>query len=175
MGSVKRKRATRFRGALLDSLGRKRTRNSIFVFVVLLLAALPSRSIGIERERIDNPSRWSTARSPADGAARDDSKAVAKLIRDINAAVREDKRRMLSIIVINTNVAATTLEQQKARTGLSFGDLYVAHALTLATRKKFDTIVALKTGGQSWSQIARSYKVSLRGSTELLKEMMKNS
>lgn len=106
-------------------------------------------------------------------AAADDSKAIAKLIRDINAAAREDKRRMLSIIVINTNVAATTLEQQKARTGLSLGDLYVAHALSLATRKKFDTIVALKTGGRSWSQIARTHNVSLKGSTALLNEMMK--
>ena len=95
------------------------------------------------------------------------------MIRDINAAAQEDKRRMLSIIVINTNVAATTLEQQKARTGLSFGDLYVAHSLALATRKKFDTIVALKAGGQSWAQIARAHKVSLKGSTGLLREMMK--
>lgn len=145
------------------------------MFSALLLAALPVGSSAIERDRIDNPANWSTGKSPAGAAARDDSKAVAKLIRDINAAVREDKRRMLSIIVINTNVAATTLEQQKARTGLSFGDLYVAHALSLATRKKFDSIVALKTGGQSWAQIARAHKVSLKGSTELLKEMMKNS
>lgn len=152
-----------------------RTRASVFVLVALVLWVLSGRSVAIERERIDSASRWSTAKSPAGGAARDDSKAVAKLIRDINAAVREDKRRMLSIIVINTNVAATTLEQQKARTGLSFGDLYVAHALSLATRKKFNTIVALKTGGQSWAQIARAHKVSLKGSTELLKEMMKNS
>lgn len=175
MGSVKRKRATRFRGALLDSLGRMGTKTSIFGFVLLLVAVLPGSSIAAERDRIDNPANWSTTRSPAGGAARDDSRAVTKLIRDINAAVREDKRRMLSIIVINTNVAATTLEQQKARTGLTFGDLYVAHALSLATRKKFTTIVALKTGGQSWAQIARAHKVSLKGSTELLKEMMKNS
>jgi hypothetical protein len=51
----------------------------------------------------------------------------------------------------------------------------VAHALSLATRKKFDSIVALKTGGQSWAQIARAHNVSLKGSTQLLKEMMKNS
>jgi hypothetical protein len=151
------------------------TRAPVFVLAALVFWALPVSSIAIERERIDNPASWSSGRSPAGAVARDDSKAVAKLIRDINAAVREDKRRMLSIIVINTNVAATTLEQQKARTGLSFGDLYVAHALSLATRKKFDSIVALKTGGQTWSQIARAHKVSLRGSTELLKEMMKNS
>lgn len=152
-----------------------RTRVPVSVLVALVLWALPVSSIAIERERIDNPSRWSSSRPPASVVARDDSRAVAKLIRDINAAAQKDKRRMLSIIVINTNVAATTLEQQKARTGLSLGDVYVAHALSLATRKKFDNIVALKTGGQSWSQIARSHKVSLKGSTELLKEMMKNS
>lgn len=152
-----------------------RRRGVLLILIALVLGALPASSIAAERDRIDNPSNWSAARSPAGGAVRDDSRAVTKLIRDINTAVREDKRRMLSIIVINTNVAATTLEQQKARTGLSFGDLYVAHALSLATRKKFDSIVALKTGGQSWAQIARAHKVSLKGSTELLKEMMKNS
>jgi hypothetical protein len=104
----------------------------------------------------------------------DDSKAIAKLIRDINAAVREDKRRMMSIIIINTNVAASTLEQQKTRTGFTFGDLYVAHALALATGKKFDSMVALKTGGKSWAEIAQAHGVSLKGSTALLKEMMKS-
>jgi hypothetical protein len=106
-------------------------------------------------------------------AGADDSAAIAKLIDDINVAARSDKRRMLSIITINTDVATTTLEQEKARTGLSFGDIYVAHSLALATHKKFDAIVALKAGGQSWAQIARAHKVSLKGSAELLKEMMK--
>jgi PIN domain nuclease of toxin-antitoxin system len=147
----------------------------MFVLAGVLLWGLPASSIAIERERIDKPSSWSSGRSPSAATTADDSKAVAKLIRDINAAAEKDKRRMLSIIVINTNVAATTLEQQKARTGLSLGDVYVAHALSLATRKKFDTIVALKAAGQSWSQIGRAHKVSLKGSTELLKEMMKNS
>lgn len=151
-----------------------RTRASVFFLVALLLSALPASSIAIERDKpFDISSGWSKDKLPSAVAAVDDSKAVAKLINDINAAVQKDKRRMLSIIVINTNVAATTLEQQKARTGLSFGDIYVAHALSLATRKKFATIVALKAGGQSWSQIARAHKVSLKGSTELLKEMMK--
>jgi hypothetical protein len=80
---------------------------------------------------------------------------------------------MLSIITINTDVAGSTLEQEKVRTGLSFGDIYVAHSLALSTRKKFDAIVALKKGGQSWAQIARAHRVSLKGRTELLKEMMK--
>jgi hypothetical protein len=106
-------------------------------------------------------------------AGADDSTAIAKLIDDINAAAKADKRRMLSIITINTDVAGTTLEQEKARTDLSFGEIYVAHSLALATRKKFDAIVALKKGGQSWAQIARAHKVSLKGSTDLLREMMK--
>ncbi len=150
-----------------------RTRASVFVPVALLLSVLLCSSIAVERDKsFENSSDRPRTKSSVAGA--DDSKAIAKLIRDINAAAQGDKRRMLSIMVINTNVAASTLEQQKARTGLSFGDLYVAHSLTLATRKKFDTIVAMKAGGQSWAQIARAHKVSLKGSTELLREMMKN-
>lgn len=148
-----------------------RTRASAFVLVALLWSALLASSFAVERDKsFETSSGLPKDKSQAAGA--DHSKAIAKLIRDINAAVRGDKRRMLSLIVINTNVAATTLEQQKARTGLSFGDLYVAHSLTLATRKKFDDIVAMKAGGQSWAQIARAHKVSLKGSTELLREMM---
>ena len=180
MGSVKQKRATRFRGVRLDSWGRMSTRASVFVLVALFLGTLPANSPAAERDRAfeTDPAlakKERTERARGTGTVGDDSKAIAKLIREINAAARDDKRRMLSIIVINTNVAATTLEQQKARTGLSLGDIYVAHALSLATRKKFDSIIALKTGGRSWAEIARAHNVSLKGSTELLKEMMKNS
>jgi hypothetical protein len=106
-------------------------------------------------------------------AVAEDAAAIAKLIEDINAAVRTNKQRMLSIITINTDVAATTLEQEKARTGFSFGEVYVAHSLALATKKKFSAIVALKKAGQSWAQIAKSHNVKLKGSSELIKEMEK--
>ena len=172
MGNVKRKRATRFRGTRLASSG-MRTRASVLVLVGLVLLALQAGSKAVERDKTSGILVGSNRNSEAAQAAADDSKAIDKLIREINAAVREDKRRMMSIIIINTNVAATTLEQQKARTGLSFGDIYVAHALSLATRKKFDTIISSKTRGRSWSQIARAHNVSLKGSTALLNEMMK--
>lgn len=150
----------------------------MFVLVALLQLALLASTIAAERDKsFETSPDWDknkSDKSPTAVTGADDSKAIAKLIRDINAAAQADKRRMLSIIVINTNVAATTLEAQKARTGLSFGDLYVAHSLSLATRKKFDNIVALKAGGQSWAGIARAHKVSLKGSTVLLREMMKN-
>ena len=106
-------------------------------------------------------------------AVAEDAAAIAKLIEDINAAVRTNKQRMLSIITINTDVAATTLEQEKASTGFSFGEVYVAHSLALATKKKFSAIVALKKSGQSWAQIAKSHNVKLKGSSELIKEMQK--
>jgi hypothetical protein len=106
-------------------------------------------------------------------AAAEDAAAIAKLIDDINAAVRTNKQRMLSIITINTDIAASTLERQKAETGMTFGDVYVAHSLALATKKKFSAIVALHKSGQSWAQIAKSHNVTLKGSSELIREMQK--
>jgi hypothetical protein len=110
----------------------------------------------------------STAIAPAE-----DSAAIDRLIADINAAARTNKARILRIIVINTDVAASTLEQEKSRTGLTYGEVYVAHSLAMASHKSFNQIVALKASGQSWAQIARAHKVSLRGSTAALKEMLK--
>lgn len=110
----------------------------------------------------------STAMAPAK-----DSATIEKLIADINAAAKTNKTRMLKIIVINTDVAASTLELEKSRTGLSYGDVYVAHSLAMASHKSFNQIVALKASGQSWSRIAQTHNVSLRGSTAALKEMLK--
>ena len=106
-------------------------------------------------------------------ARADDSAAINKLIADINTAARTNKARILRIIVINTDVAASTLELEKSRTGFSYGDVYVAHSLAMASHKSFNQIVALKAGGQSWAKIAQMHKVSLRGSTAALKDMLK--
>jgi hypothetical protein len=103
----------------------------------------------------------------------DESAAINKLISDIDAGTKTNKARMLKIIVINTDVAAATLETEKQRTGLTWGEIYVAHSLALATRKTFNQIVAFKSSGQSWAQIAHAHNVSLKGSTAALKEMLK--
>ena len=145
-------------------------------FVVILLATILSaataaNSTAVERDRMrdgQQVSKDNTAQSKAEVA---DPKAIAKLIDDINAAIRRNKERMLSIIVINTDVASSTLERQKTETGMTFGDVYVAHSLALATRKKFNAIVALHKSGQSWAQVAKSHNVSLKGSSELIKQM----
>ena len=149
------------------------TRTFVFVLAGLLFVALVETSVAIEYDRLRDQSRLSKDNSPATKAVAADPKAIAQLIDDINAAVRTNKQRMLSIITINTDVAAATLEQQKKETGLTFGDVYVAHSLALATKKKFSAIVALHKSGQSWAQIAKSHNVSLKGSRELIKEMQK--
>ena len=106
-------------------------------------------------------------------ARADDSAAINKLIASINAAEKTNKTRMLKIMVINTDVAAATLEEEKSRTGLSLGEVYVAHSLAMASKKSFNEIVALKAKGQSWAVIAQTHKVSLKGSTAALREMLK--
>src|SRR5438477_12995804 len=116
---------------------------ALILFLITLLSAVPVRA--------------------------DDSAAIDKLIANINAAAKANKARMLKIMVINTDVAASTLEQEKSRTGLSLGEVYVAHSLAMASHKSFNQIVALKVSGPSWAKIARMHKVSLQGSTAALK------
>jgi PIN domain nuclease of toxin-antitoxin system len=106
-------------------------------------------------------------------ARADETAAINKLIADINTVAKANKPRMMKMIIINTDVAASTLESEKSRTGLSLGDVYVAHSLAMASHKTFSQIVALKTGGQSWAKIAQTHKVSLKGSTAALKQMLK--
>ena len=144
----------------------------MFVLAGALFLAAAASSIARERERLDDPSLKKDKSSRAAAVAAN-PKAIAKLIDNINAAARTNKERMISIIVINTDVAATTLEQQKKETGLTLGDVYVAHSLALATKKKFSAIIALHKSGQNWAQIAKSHNVTLKGSSELIKEMQK--
>jgi photosystem II stability/assembly factor-like uncharacterized protein len=144
----------------------------MFVLAALLLAP-PASSIAVERTRLSSMPVLSKKKSPAATAAADDSAAISKLIADINAAAKANKARMLRIIIINTDVAGSTLEQEKSRTGLSLGEVYVAHSLAMASHKSFNQIVALKAKGQSWARIAQMHNISLRGSTAALKEMLR--
>jgi hypothetical protein len=107
-------------------------------------------------------------------ARADDSAAINKLISEIDAAAKIDKARMLSIVTINTDVAGTTLEKEKARTRFSLGEVYVAHSIALAAHKTFDQIVAMKAKDDSWGRVAQRNKVSLRGATSSIKELMRS-
>lgn len=58
---------------------------------------------------------------------------------------------------------AATLEKEKAKSNLSYGELYIAHAIASASGKTFDAIAALKAKGESWDKIADENNVSLGG------------
>ncbi|MEY2496701.1 MAG: hypothetical protein QOD12_257 [Verrucomicrobiota bacterium] len=102
----------------------------------------------------------------------DEAAAIHKLISEIDDAMKTNKDRMMTLIIINTDVARATLEQEKSRTGFSWGEIYVAHSIALASRKSFNEIAALKTSGQSWAQIAKAKRVSLRGAAKPLQELL---
>ena len=102
----------------------------------------------------------------------DEAAAIHKLVSEIDDAMKTNKERMMTLIIINTDVARTTLEQEKSRTGFSWGEVYVAHSIALATSKSFNEIVALKAKGQSWAQIAQAKKVSLRAAAKPLQELL---
>jgi hypothetical protein len=144
-------------------------------FAVILLATLVfgplSGAVAREPDDIKDGQRVGNAKSKTAGTVKADPKAIAKLIDDINAAARTNKQRILSIIVINTDVAPSTLEEEKSRNGLTLGDVYVAHSLALATNKKPSAIFALHKSGKSWAEIAKAHGVTLKGSSELIKQM----
>ncbi|MEY2562139.1 MAG: hypothetical protein QOH88_332 [Verrucomicrobiota bacterium] len=56
-------------------------------------------------------------------------------------------------------------------TGLTYGDLYIAHAIANAAGRKFDQIVALKMQGQTWDKIADANNVSFGGTKRKQPEM----
>jgi hypothetical protein len=144
--------------------------------VVNLLATVLSVAIAADSMASEDDGLKDTVERPKSRTSRAvaaDPKAIAKLIEEINAAARTNKQRMLSIIVINTDVASATLEQEKTRNGLTLGDVYVAHSLALATGKKVNSIFALHKSGKTWAQIAKALNVSLKGSSELIKEMQR--
>ena len=91
--------------------------------------------------------------------------SISQTIAGINADAqkKDGPERVLKSISASTAVPVATLEKEKAKFGLSFGDLYVAHAITSAAGKKFDQIVGLKMKGQSWDKIAADNNVSLDG------------
>lgn len=101
-------------------------------------------------------------------AVRLEATSINQTIANINADAqkKDGAERVLKSISASTAVPVATLEMEKAKFGLSFGDLYVAHAITSAAGKKFDQIVGLKMKGQTWDKIAEDNNVSLDGKTK---------
>jgi hypothetical protein len=90
---------------------------------------------------------------------------IQQTVASINADASKPggPERVLKSISASTGVAVATLEKQKAKTGLSYGDIFAAHSIAKASGKNFDQIAALKVKGQNWDKIADENNVSLGG------------
>ena len=91
--------------------------------------------------------------------------SIQKTIANINADADKPggPEQVLKSISASTHVPVATLEKQKAKSDLSYGDLFMAHSIAKASGKSFDEIAALKTKGQSWDAVAEASNVSLGG------------
>jgi hypothetical protein len=91
--------------------------------------------------------------------------SITQTIASLNADAQKPggEERVLKSISASTHVPVATLAKEKASSGLSLGDLYVAHALANAAGKNFNDFVKLKKQGQTWDKIADDNNVSLGG------------
>jgi hypothetical protein len=91
--------------------------------------------------------------------------SIEKTMANINADANKPggPEQVLKSISASTGVPIATLEKQKTKTGMSYGDLFAAHSIAKAAGKKFDEIAALKAKGESWDKIAEANNVSLGG------------
>ncbi len=103
--------------------------------------------------------------------------SITQTITSINADAQKPggPERALKSISASTHVPVATLAKEKASTGLTYGDLYIAHAIASASGKSFDQIAKLKTKGQGWDKIADSNNVSLDGKTKKKKDQVANA
>ena len=89
------------------------------------------------------------------------SQTIARINADANKPGGPEQ--VLKSISASTHVPVATLEKEKAKSGMNYGDLYAAHAIANASGKSFADIAAMKAKGQTWDQIADANGVSLGG------------
>jgi len=59
-------------------------------------------------------------------------------------------------------IVVDTLRAQQAQTGLSWGEILVAHRVSREAKVSFDQIAAEYRTGRSWEELARDHKVDLQ-------------
>lgn len=75
------------------------------------------------------------------------------------AQAPDGERVVLGHISRKLRMSSDTLRQQRARTGLGWGDLLIANLLSTATGRTFDDVVAEFRNGKGWEATARDYHV----------------
>ena len=91
--------------------------------------------------------------------------SISQMIASLNADAQKPggDERVLKSISASTHVPVATLAKEKASSGLSYGEVYIAHAIASASGKNFNDVAQLKKKGKTWDQIADENNVSLGG------------
>src|SRR5207237_8960588 len=96
-------------------------------------------------------------------ARADETVILERTGRDFDrlGATSGGQERVLAAISRETDVPVPTLIEQRDRTGLGYGGLFIANSLASATGKTFDEIAAEKANGHGWGWIAKENNVKL--------------
>jgi hypothetical protein len=89
--------------------------------------------------------------------------SLNQTIASINSDAKKDPAKAAQSLSASIKVPVATLEKEKTRTNLSYGDLFAAHSIAKASGKSFDEVAAMKSKGESWDKIAETLGVSLDG------------
>jgi hypothetical protein len=73
-----------------------------------------------------------------------------------------DEKVVLAKLSETLSVPADTLRQQKTQYSLSFGQLYMAHALAKAANKDFDTVMSQIKSGKTWSMLVQENNLRMQ-------------
>ena len=84
-----------------------------------------------------------------------------------------DEKVVLSRLSEKLSVPADTLAQQKSQNNLSFGQLYMAHALAKAANKDFDAMMAQIKSGKTWSLLVQENNVRLQPISATVRDLEK--
>ena len=99
----------------------------------------------------------------ATNARADETVILERTGRDFDrlGATSGGQERVLTAISRETDVPVATLAEQRDRTRLGYGGLFIANSLASATGKTFDEIADLKASGHGWGWIAKQNNVKL--------------
>ena len=84
-----------------------------------------------------------------------------------------DEKVVLAKLSEKLSIPADTLAQQKSQHNLSFGQLYMAHALAKAANKDFDTMMSQIKSGKTWSLLVRENNVRLQPISGTVRDLEK--
>lgn len=101
------------------------------------------------------------AAAPAWGA--DDPAMLDRHVTAINRTARtpEGRQVVAQRLSEDLGISAKTLQAQRQRTGLGWGEILIANRISQRTGMSFDQVVAEFRHGKGWGAIAREHNLSL--------------